>query len=76
MKPRKSIKNKKLNEKKVKGLCFWCDENLYQTINIKTRNYTLYVLLRIKIRRWRMVVELNRRNLILNKLPYTSQSML
>lgn len=44
MKLRKSIKNKKLDEIKAKELCFWCDENLYQAINIKTRNYTLYVL--------------------------------
>ena len=42
MKPTKSIKNQKFEKKRLKGLCFWCDEKF--VLGYRCQNKSLYSL--------------------------------
>ena len=45
MRPIKSIRNKELDERKAKGLCFWCDEMLELDHKCKNKKlYSLYIV--------------------------------
>jgi hypothetical protein len=41
-KPTKSLRNKELNERRAKGLCFWCDEKF--VTGHRCKNKKLYSL--------------------------------